>query len=188
MSFTSMHLYYDDVEIGQEWESVGRTVTQTDIVNFAGLSGDFNPIHIDHEFCKTTPFREPIAHGLLVFSISTGLGLMAPPMRTLAFVSIKEWKFVEPVYIGDTIHVRVKIIEKEERSRGRRGLITWLRTVVNQKGKTVAEGLTVTLVEGRRGRGQEAGVGRQESGVGSQESGIRDRESGVGNQESGVGT
>ena len=163
MSFSSLHLYFDDVAIGQEWESLGRTVTQADIVNFAGLSGDFNPIHIDHEFCKTTPFREPIAHGLLVFSITSGLGLMAPPMRTLAFVSIKEWKFLEPVYIGDTLRVRVKILEKEERSRGKRGMISWLRTVVNQSGKAVAEGITVTLVEGRRRR-QEAESGTQAQG------------------------
>ena len=66
MSFSSIHLYYDDVDVGQDWESPGRTITETDIVNFAGISGDFNPIHMDHEFAKTTPFRRPIAHGLLV--------------------------------------------------------------------------------------------------------------------------
>ena len=61
MSFTVNHLYFDDLEVGQQWESAGRTVTQADIVNFAGLSGDFNPIHMDHEFAKTTPFHQPIA-------------------------------------------------------------------------------------------------------------------------------
>ena len=68
MSFSSIHLYFDDLEVGQEWTSGGRTVTEADIVNFAGFSGDFNPIHIDHEFAKTTPFRRPIAHGFAVFS------------------------------------------------------------------------------------------------------------------------
>jgi acyl dehydratase len=173
MSFTSLYLYFDDVEVGQEWESVGRTVTQTDIVNFAGVSGDYNPIHMDHEFCKTTVFREPIAHGLLVLSISSGLGLMYPPMRTLAFMSIKDWKFLEPVYIGDTIRNRSKIIDKEERSRGRRGVITWQRTIVNQHNKPVEEGIIITLVEGRarkpirdqesEDRGQEPGDRSQES-------------------------
>src|SRR6516225_1788808 len=115
MSFTSQHLYFDDVEVGQEWESLGRTITETDIVNFAGLSGDFNPIHLDHEFARTTPFRRPIAHGLLVFSIASGLGLFAPPMRTLAILSIREWSFKNPVFPGDTIHVVSKVLSKEVR-------------------------------------------------------------------------
>src|SRR5712691_10343870 len=112
MSFTTAHLYFDDVAVGQEWESLGRTVTETDIVNFAGLSGDFNPIHIDHEFAKTTLFRKPIAHGLLVQAMGSGLGLNYPPMRTLAIIAIKEWRFLEPVYIGDTIRSKSKVLEK----------------------------------------------------------------------------
>src|SRR5919198_5333811 len=106
MSFTPSHLYFDDVAVGQEWESLGRTVTEADLVNFAGVSGDFNPIHIDHEFAKTTLFRRPIAHGLLVFSVVSGLGLFSPPMRTLAFVEIREWSFRAPVFAGDTLRVR----------------------------------------------------------------------------------
>jgi 3-hydroxybutyryl-CoA dehydratase len=150
MSFTTAHLYFDDVLVGQEWESIGRTVTETDIVNFAGLSGDFNPIHMDHEYCKTTVFRKPIAHGLLILAMGSGLGLSFPPMRTLAFLAIKEWQFLQPVYIGDTIRVRAKLLAKEERSRGRRGVVTWHRQIVNQDNKAVEEGTIVTLVEGRR--------------------------------------
>jgi acyl dehydratase len=154
MSFTSSHLYFDDVEVGQEWQSLARTVTETDIVSFAGLSGDFNPIHVDHEFAKTTLFRRPIAHGLLTFGISSGLAVYAPPMRTLAFMSIREWSFRGPVFIGDTIFVRSKIVEKEVRSRGRRGVVTWHRAIINQEGKIVQEGTTVTLVEGRGAKGE----------------------------------
>ena len=165
MSFTAAHLYFDDVQVGQEWESLGRTVTETDIVNFAGLSGDFNPIHMDHEFCKTTVYRKPIAHGLLILAIGSGLGMMFPPMRTLAFLSIKEWKFLEPVYMGDTIRIRAKVLEIEPRSRGRRGVITWQRTIINQNDKPVEQGVTMTLVEGRGGRGQEPKGSDQESGV-----------------------
>jgi 3-hydroxybutyryl-CoA dehydratase len=153
MSFTKLHLFYDDVAVGQEWESPGRTVTETDIVNFAGVSGDFNPIHVDHVFSKTTAFRQPVAHGLLVFAMSSGLGLFAPPMRTLAFMSIREWQFKEPVFIGDTIRLRSKVLQKEQRARGRRGVITWQRQIVNQKEKVVQEGVTLTLVEGRAAAG-----------------------------------
>ncbi len=149
MSFPKLYLFFDDVEVGQEWDSLGRTVTEADIVNYAGLSGDFNPIHMDHEFAKTTAYRKPIAHGLLIWAISSGLGMMAPPMRTLAFVSIRDWQFKLPVYIGDTIRIKTKVLEKEERSRGRRGIITWMRTISNQEGKIVQEGITLTLVEGR---------------------------------------
>jgi acyl dehydratase len=149
MGFTDYHFYFDDVEVGQQWESLGRTVTQADIVNFAGLSGDFNPIHMDHEFAQRTPFRRPIAHGLLVFAMGSGLGQYHPAMRTLAFLSVREWHFREPAFIGDTIRVRTTVLEKESRARGRRGVITWQRQIVNQEHKVVQEGVTVTLVEGR---------------------------------------
>src|SRR5579885_683840 len=106
MSYTQYHLFFDDLEIGHEWESQGRTITQADIVNFAGLSGDFNAIHVDVEFAKKTPFRQPIAHGLLVWSIGSGLAANFPPVRTLAFLSVQEWQFNEAVFINDTIRVR----------------------------------------------------------------------------------
>jgi len=149
MSFTPFHLYFEDVAVGQEWESLGRTITESDIVGFAGISGDFNPIHIDHEFARGTPFRQPIAHGLLVFSIASGLGLYSPPMRTMAFLSIREWHFKGPVYVGDTLRSRTKVLNKEHRGRGRRGEVTWQRQIVNQERKVVQEGITITLVEGR---------------------------------------
>jgi acyl dehydratase len=149
MSFTAHHLYFDDVAVGQEWRSLGRTITENDIVNFAGLSGDFNPIHIDHEFAKTTLFRRPVAHGLLVFSIASGLGLYSPPMRTQAFLAIREWHFRGPVFIGDTVRLTTRVLEKEMRGRGRRGSVTWERRIFNQEDKVVQEGVTQTLVEAR---------------------------------------
>jgi acyl dehydratase len=149
MSFTAFHLYFEDVSIGQEWESLGRTLTEADIINFAGLSGDFNPIHVDREFAKTTLFQQPIAHGLLVFSIASGLGVNSPPMRTLAFLSIRDWQFKAPVFIGDTIRVQTKVLEKQQRARSKRGAITWQRQLLNQDGKVVQEGVSLTLVECR---------------------------------------
>jgi acyl dehydratase len=159
MSYSDFHLFFDDVEVGQEWTSAGRTVTEADIVNFAGLSGDFNPIHVDDEFAKATPFRQRMAHGLLVLSIGSGLSLTAPPMRTLAFMAIKEWHFRDPVMIGDTLHTSVRIQSKEARSRGRRGVITWERKIFNQKDKIVQEGVLMTLVEGRANLLRKAAAG-----------------------------
>jgi acyl dehydratase len=149
MSFTASHLFFDDVAPGQEWESLGRTVTEADIVNFAGLSGDFNPIHMDHHFAQSTAFRRPIAHGLLVFAIGSGLSIHYPLMRTLAFLGIRDWQFKGPVFIGDTIRARSRVVSKQARARGRRAEVVWQRTLVNQDGKVVQEGVTVTLVEGR---------------------------------------
>jgi 3-hydroxybutyryl-CoA dehydratase len=151
MSFPDSHLFFDDVEVGQEWVSLGRTVTETDIVNFAGLSGDYNPIHVDAAFCQNTPFRQRIAHGLLVFSIGSGLSVSAPPVRTLAFLSVRDWQFKGPVFIGDTIRMKTKVLEKHSRGRGRRGEVVWYRAVVNQEDRVVQEGISVTLVEAKAG-------------------------------------
>jgi 3-hydroxybutyryl-CoA dehydratase len=166
MSYTAQHLYFEDIEVGQEWESPARTITQADIVNFAGISGDFNPIHMDHEFAKTTLFHQPIAHGLLVLSIASGLGLHSPPMRTLALLGFREWQFRGAVFIGDTIHLRIVILEKEARPRGRRGVVHWQRQVINQAGKVVQEGISVTLVEARgsdKENQEETNIGEEEA-------------------------
>ncbi len=149
MSFSTAHLFFDDLEVGQEWQSGGRTVTEADIVNFAGFSGDFNPIHIDHEFAKTTAFRRPIAHGIGVFAMASGLGVMTPPVRTLAFLRVKQWNFSYPVFAGDTIHMKSRVVEKTPRGRGKRGEVVWYRGVFNQEGKVVQEGELVLLIECR---------------------------------------
>ncbi len=149
MGFSTAHLYFDDLEIGQEWISSGRTVTEADIVHFAGFSGDFNPIHIDAEFAKTTPFRRPIAHGFAVFSMGSGLGVMTPQVRTIAMLRVKFWNFILPVFAGDTIKMKSRVIEKTLRGRGKRGEVVWHRSICNQEGKTVQEGEVVLLIEAR---------------------------------------
>ncbi|MBY0458598.1 MAG: MaoC family dehydratase N-terminal domain-containing protein [Gemmataceae bacterium] len=149
MSFSSIHLYFDDLEVGHEWKSQGRTVTEADIVNFAGVSGDFNPIHVDHAFAATTPFRRPIAHGFAVFCIASGLGIFAPPVRTVAMLRVLHWDFLLPVFVGDTIYNVTKVKEKTIRGRGRRGEVVWQRSIVNQDGKVVQGGDVVTLIECR---------------------------------------
>ncbi len=149
MGYSENHLYFDDMHVGQEWESGGRTVTETDIVNFAGFSGDFNPIHIDHEFAASTPFRRPIAHGIGVFCIASGLSVLSPPVRTIALLGVRSWQFILPVFPGDTVHTRTKVVEKTLRGRGKRGEIVWHRWIINQDGKIVQEGEVITLVECR---------------------------------------
>ncbi len=149
MGYSSIHLYFDDLDIGTVWESGGRTVTESDITNFAGFSGDFNPIHVDHSFAATTPFRRPIAHGFGVFSIASGLGVQSPPVRTIALLGVRDWKFILPVFSGDTIRVRSSVVEKTLRGRGKRGEVIWNRCIVNQDDKIVQEGRIITLIECR---------------------------------------
>src|SRR5262245_2280510 len=156
MSFSSSHLYFDDLDLGQEWVSGGRTVTEADIVNFAGFSGDFNAIHIDRHYAASTPYRKPIAHGFGVFCIASGLAMIAPPVRTVALLQVRAWDFKLPVFPGDTITMTTKVVEKTLRGRGRRGEVVWQRTIVNQDGKEVQGGQIVTLVECRpHGRGHD---------------------------------
>jgi 3-hydroxybutyryl-CoA dehydratase len=149
MGYSSIHLYFDDLELGQTWDSGGRTITEADIVNFAGFSGDFNPIHVDHAYAATTPFRRPIAHGLGVFCIASGLGVQSPPVRTIALLGVRDWQFILPAFPGDTIRVRTKVVEKNLRGRGKRGEVVWHRAIVNHDDKVIQEGHIMTLVECR---------------------------------------
>jgi 3-hydroxybutyryl-CoA dehydratase len=141
-------LLFQELALGEEWVSLGRTITVADVVNFAGVSGDFSPIHVDHDYSAKGPFRQPIAHGLLGLVVSSGLGVNYPRVETIAFLGILEWKFVNPIYLGDTIHSRTKIVTLEPTARGRRGVVTWERRIVNQTGVVVQEGRFQTMVKG----------------------------------------
>jgi acyl dehydratase len=143
--------YFEDIEVGEEYESPGRTVTETDIVIFAGLSGDYNILHTDAEFMKSSIFGERIAHGLLGLAIQAGLFTRAgQPYATLAFVGLR-WKFKGPIKIGDTIRVRGKVTAKKETAKPDRGLVTVARAVLNQRDEVVQEGDTDLMVERRPG-------------------------------------
>jgi acyl dehydratase len=143
---------YEDITVGDEYLSPGRTVTEADIVAFAGLSGDYNVLHTDAELMRTSIFGERIAHGLLGLAIQSGLGTraVARPFATLAFLGLK-WRFKGPIRIGDTIRVRIKVTDKRETSKPDRGIVVMQRTVLNQRGETVQEGETELMVE--RGAG-----------------------------------
>ena len=142
-------LGYEDLVVGDEWESPRRTVTEADVVAFAGLSGDFNPLHVDHDSAAKGPFRKPLAHGLLGLAIAGGLSSCAPRVDTQAFLSILEWKFLGPIAFGDTIRAVSIVVSIEPRARGRRALVTWKRQILNQNDLVVQEGLTQTLVRAR---------------------------------------
>jgi len=140
---------FDDLVVGDEWESPRRTVTETDVVLFAGLSGDFNPLHVDHSATEGNPFGRPVAHGLLGLAIASGLMSQAPRVDTLALLAILEWTFHRPILFGDTIHALSKVEELRPHATARRGVVTWHRRIVNQNGHIVQEGRTQTLVRGR---------------------------------------
>ena len=108
-------LAFDDLAVGDEWESPGRTVTETDVVLFAGLSGDFNPLHCNHVSSEKGPFGRPVAHGLLGLAIASGLTQPCTQGRYLAFLAILEWRFLLPDRFGDTIKVvsRVEALEAQ---------------------------------------------------------------------------
>jgi 3-hydroxybutyryl-CoA dehydratase len=142
-------LSWNDLAIGDEWESPRRTITETDVVLFAGLTGDFNPLHVDHSAAKNNPFGHPVAHGLLGLAIATGLLSQAPRIDTLAFLGILEWKFHRPIAFGDTIHVVSAVESLEMQARGRRGTVTWYRRVLNQDRFLLQDGRTQTLVRAR---------------------------------------
>jgi acyl dehydratase len=146
------------MEVGQQWTSSGRTITESDIVTFAGFSGDFNPIHMDHEFAKGTPFRRPIAHGFGVFSIASGLGVVTPPVRTVALLRVCYWNFLSPVFAGDTLRLISRVQSKTPRGRGKRGEVIWYRGILNQDEKIVQEGEVATLVECRPHHGRSHAV------------------------------
>lgn len=148
-----MPLYFEDFQVGQRFTTPARTVTGADLVNFAGVSGDYNPIHTDAEFAKTTPFGQRIAHGLLVLSMLTGLRQRTGQFEgtLIAWLEIRSYRFLKPVFIGDTVHGETEILEKRETSKPDRGLLVQRVRVLNQRGEVVQEGEFVTLVRRREG-------------------------------------
>jgi 3-hydroxybutyryl-CoA dehydratase len=144
-------LFFEDFQPGQKVSSVGRTVTEHDIVTFAGLSGDFNQIHTDAEFAKSTPFGQRIAHGLLGLAIASGLAVQTGILgaNVIAFREVGEWKFAKPVFIGDTIHVEMEVLETKAFSRLGGGTVTLGIHVNNQSNETTMKGQWTVLVKNR---------------------------------------
>lgn len=131
--------YFDEFRNGERFVSPRRTITQTDIINFACLSGDFNAPHVDMEFCRQQPYGELIAHGPLVFSVSAGLlcQLGINDGTIVAMLGVEEWRVLAPVKHGDTIHTVATVTDLRITSKGDKGVVSFLREIVNQRGEVV---------------------------------------------------
>ena len=140
--------YFEEFEAGQRVVSPGRTVTEADIVNFAGLAGDYNTIHTDAEYAKETVFGQRVAHGLLIVSIVSGLAVRTGVLEgtVIAFREILSWKFSKPVFIGETIHVVMEVEEKKSLPRLGGGSVILGIKVQNQDDETVMRGRWSVLI------------------------------------------
>lgn len=146
-----MTMYLEDFKAGQVFETPARTITEADVVAFAGLSGDYNPLHTDAEFSATTPFKQRIAHGMLGMSIMTGLAARTGMLdgSALAFLGIEDWKFQKPILFGDTIKVRITVADIRAASRPGTGVLKRQVEIVNQRGEVAQAGTLLTLVRAR---------------------------------------
>lgn len=148
-------LFYEDFQIGDKFLSPSRTITETDVVNFAGLSGDYNLLHVDKEYAKNTVFQERIAHGLLGLSIASGLFTRTELNRRMsknliALLGLESWSFLAPIKINDTINLEIEIVEMKETSKQDRGVVKFVRKIINQNGVVVQEGLTPMMIARRK--------------------------------------
>ncbi len=141
-------LYYEDFHEGQQIVTVGRTIAESDIMSFAGLSGDYNQLHTDAEYGARSPFGQRIAHGLLGLSITSGLAMRTGILEgtVIAFREINGWKFTKPVFIGDTIHAELKVTETRPYPRLNGGSVSIDFDVRNQRDETVMRGTWTVIV------------------------------------------
>jgi len=150
LTYQPRGLHFEEFAIGQKVITAGRTITEADIVTFAGLSGDFNQIHTDAAYSADYAFGQRIAHGLLVQSIATGLAVRTGVIEgtVLAFRELNA-KFSLPTFIGDTVHVEIEITDKKALPRLGGGNVTMKYNVINQDGKVAQRGDWIMLVKAR---------------------------------------
>ena len=141
-------LTFDQFNIGDNFVSQARTVTEADVVTFAGVSGDFNPLHTDAEFGKTTPFGERIAHGMLIAAMATGMANWLGIFEGTTIALMEQViQYKGAVKFGDTVHLELTVAEKKESSKPDRGVVIFTTRVCNQEGKAVIEGTWTTLMK-----------------------------------------
>jgi 3-hydroxybutyryl-CoA dehydratase len=143
-----MGKYFEDFEVGEQSITAGRTITETDIVNFAGITGDWNEIHTNRELAERGPFKQRIAHGALIFSIATGLSVRLGQTAdtVIAFYGLDRLRFVKPTFIGDTIKVR-QIVEGKNERDPHSGIVTMLNEVINQRDEVVVSYTAKVLIK-----------------------------------------
>ena len=137
--------YFEQFEIGETWKSRGRTITETDLVMFSALTGDYYPLHTDIEYAKQTPFGQRIAHGMLVLSFATGLTKMDPDI-IVANYGIDKLRFIKPVFIHDTIHIEIEVIDLEDKGNGT-GVVTARQKTLKQTGEECIVGISKGLIK-----------------------------------------
>jgi len=145
-------MFYEDFEIGMVMESPGRTITEADIPSFAGLTGDFSPVHLDENFAKASIYGERIGHGLMGLVIAQGLITMTAHIWDAGVASLgwNNWKFNGPLRIGDTVRARWTLTDKRESaSRPGMGVITEFVELVSHRNDTIQQGDHITLVKKR---------------------------------------
>jgi len=151
-------LYFEDLPLEKTFVTSGRTITEADVVAFAGLSGDFNSLHVDETFAASTPFGERIAHGLLVLSIASGLSTRLPVLHALqpSLLGMTEvtCHWLAPVRIGDTLRVELTFTAAQRTRSGTRGRVTERRVVLNQDDVTVLDSRWTLLVATRPPAGE----------------------------------
>ncbi|MEC8381950.1 MAG: MaoC/PaaZ C-terminal domain-containing protein [Myxococcota bacterium] len=135
-------MFFSEYEIGQKFTTGRRTVTEADVVAFAGLSGDFNPLHTDAVFAAQTPFGQRIAHGMLVVSISTGLSQTLGIFEGTTIGLLEQsFAYKAPTFFGDTIHLEMKVSQVKPTSKPGRGIVTFQARIIKQDGTIVNDGL-----------------------------------------------
>jgi acyl dehydratase len=144
-------MYFEEFEVGQSIISVGRTITEADVVNFAGLTGDWTQIHTNAEYAAEHPFGQRVAHGLLGLSIASALATRLGFIEdtVLAFREIASWKFSLPIFIGDTIRMRATVTETKPMRRLGGGLVAFKVEILNQDDKVAQRGIWGLLVKSR---------------------------------------
>lgn len=141
VAFQPRGRYFEEFSIGDKVATSGRTITESDIVRFAGLTGDFNEIHINAAYAAEEMFGERVAHGLLVLSIAVGLAVQTGFIeRTVLAFRELDWKFSRPVMIGDTIRVELEVTETKAMKRLGGGSVTMKAAVLNQRDEVVNRG------------------------------------------------